>query len=168
MSSWFENNSFIRCHFPFVVLWGLWVTEALRSFQVISFGNKKYLWQQKVPHRSSIWHLTKPLDFATHEMEGPFATPRKGMTGGLDNGNSIMCSGRGRFGGQTAGGHPDASPWPRWPLFAVPAWRELESACRLSCLAFCETQSLLFQGLSGGGGVSSSLRSKPSAAICSV
>ena len=38
-------------------------------------------------------------------------------------------------------------------LFAVPAWRELESGCR---------------GSPGGGGVSSSLRPKPSASICSV
>ena len=48
---------------------------------------------------------------------------------------SIMCkNGRGRFGGQTAGGHAKASPRPRQPLFAVLAWRELESACRASLL----------------------------------
>ena len=44
------------------------------------------------------------------------------------------ANGRGRFGGQTAGGHPKAFPWPKKPLFAVPALRELESACRLSIL----------------------------------
>ena len=48
---------------------------------------------------------------------------------GLDRAN-----GRGRFGGQTAGGHPKAFPRPKKPLFAVPALRELESACRVSIL----------------------------------
>ena len=38
---------------------------------------------------------------------------------------------RGGFGGQTAGGHPKAFPRPGRPLFAVPALRELESACRV-------------------------------------
>ena len=37
-------------------------------------------------------------------------------------------------GGQTAGGHPKASPRPRQPPFAVPALRELESACGVSIL----------------------------------
>ena len=48
----------------------------------------------------------------------------------------ILCQaiGRGRFGGQTASGHPKAFPRPRQPLFAVPALRELESACRVSIL----------------------------------
>ena len=44
--------------------------------------------------------------------------------------------GRGRFGGQTAGGHPKAFSWARQALFAVPALREFESACRVSIL--CE------------------------------
>ena len=43
-------------------------------------------------------------------------------------------NGRGRFDGQTAGGHPKAFPRPNQPLFAVPALRELESACRVSIL----------------------------------
>ena len=59
-------------------------------------------------------------------------------------------NGRGRFGGQTAGGHPKAFPRPTQPLFAVPAWRELESACKWAC---CETLSQYpqsaFQGFSG-------------------
>ena len=38
------------------------------------------------------------------------------------------------LGGQTAGGHSKAFPWPKKPLFAVPALRELESACRVSTL----------------------------------
>ena len=41
---------------------------------------------------------------------------------------------RGRFGRQTAGGPPKASPRPRQPLFAAPALRELERACRVSIL----------------------------------
>ena len=45
---------------------------------------------------------------------------------------SISVNGRGRFGGQTAGGHPKAFSQLRQPLFAVPALRELESACRVS------------------------------------
>ena len=48
--------------------------------------------------------------------------------------SAYCANGRGRFGGQTAGGHPKASPRPRQPLFAVPALRELESACRVSLL----------------------------------
>ena len=44
----------------------------------------------------------------------------------------LKCvNGRGRFGGQTAGGQPKASPRPRQPPFAAPALRELESACRV-------------------------------------
>ena len=41
---------------------------------------------------------------------------------------------RGRLGGQTAGGHPKAFPRPRQPVFAVPALREIEGACRVSIL----------------------------------
>ena len=48
--------------------------------------------------------------------------------------NLHRANGRGCFGGQTAGGHPKAFPWPKKPLFAVPALRELESACRVSIL----------------------------------
>ena len=36
--------------------------------------------------------------------------------------------------GQTARGHPKAFPRPRQPLFAVPALRELESACGVGIL----------------------------------
>ena len=47
----------------------------------------------------------------------------------------LQCvNGLGRSGGQTAGGHPKAFPRPRQPLSAVPALRELESACRVSIL----------------------------------
>ena len=42
------------------------------------------------------------------------------------------ANGRGRCGGQTAGGDPEALPRLKQPLFAVPALRELESACRVS------------------------------------
>ena len=38
------------------------------------------------------------------------------------------------FGGRTAEGHAQAFPRPRQPLFAVPAVRGLESACRVSIL----------------------------------
>ena len=52
-----------------------------------------------------------------------------------DNRQTLECvNGRGRFGGQTAGGHPKVFPRPRRPLFAAPALRELESACRVSIL----------------------------------
>ena len=44
------------------------------------------------------------------------------------------ANGRGRSGGQTAGGDPEAFPRLEQPLFAVPALRELESACRVSIL----------------------------------
>ena len=48
--------------------------------------------------------------------------------------NLYRANGRGRFGGQTAGGDPKAFPRLKQPLFAVPALRELESACRVSIL----------------------------------
>ena len=44
------------------------------------------------------------------------------------------ANGRGRFGGQIARGHPKAFAQPRQPLFALPALRELECACRVSIL----------------------------------
>ena len=54
---------------------------------------------------------------------------------GCTDASSQEClNGRGRSGGQTAGGHPKAFPRPRQPLFAVPALRELDSACRFSIL----------------------------------
>ena len=53
----------------------------------------------------------------------------------------------GRFGGQTAGGHPKAFPRPGQPLLPVPAVRELESACRVSVLRCCHSaHGLLFMG----------------------
>ena len=66
-----------------------------------------------------------------------------------------MCNGRGRFGGQTAGGHPKAFPRPRQPLFAVPALRELKSACSVSILLDAVTVPPAFHGVlrgSPGGG----------------
>ena len=45
----------------------------------------------------------------------------------------LSCvNGRGRFGGQPAGGHPKTFPRPRHALCAVPALKDLESACRVS------------------------------------
>ena len=44
------------------------------------------------------------------------------------------ANGRGRSGGQAAGGDSNAFPRLKQPLFAVPALRELESACRVSIL----------------------------------
>ena len=38
------------------------------------------------------------------------------------------------LGEQAAGGDPKAFPRPKQPLFAVPALRHLESACRVSIL----------------------------------
>ena len=52
----------------------------------------------------------------------------------ISNTAGICSIGRGRSGGQTAEGHPKASPRPRQPLLAVPALKELESACRVSIL----------------------------------
>ena len=59
--------------------------------------------------------------------------------------------GRGRSGGQTAGGYPKASPRVRQPLLTVPALRELESACRVSILwdACRSTHGLLLRVLRG-------------------
>ena len=51
--------------------------------------------------------------------------------------SSIMCKWARPVWGQTAGGHPKASPGPgssSLHKFAVPALRELESACRVSIL----------------------------------
>ena len=63
-------------------------------------------------------------------------------------------------GGQTAGGPPKASPRRMQPLFAVPALRELESACRVSILP---VPTVCFSGALRGSPerVSSSLRPKP-------
>ena len=44
----------------------------------------------------------------------------------------VGCSARYASGGQAAGGHPKAFPRPRQTPFAVPAFRELEIACRVS------------------------------------
>ena len=61
------------------------------------------------------------------------------------------ANGRGRFGGQTAGGHSKAFPSPKKPLFAVPALRELKSACRLSILWDAVTvPTVCFSGTFGG------------------
>ena len=49
--------------------------------------------------------------------------------------NLDRANGRGRSGAQTAGGDSKAFPRLKQPLFAVPALRELESAC---WLVFCE------------------------------
>ena len=75
--------------------------------------------------------------------------------------NSPICplqrvNGHGRSGGQTAGGHPKAPPRPRQPPFAVPAMRELESACRVSILWDAVTVptvcfSGVLQGVTKGG-----------------
>ena len=47
----------------------------------------------------------------------------------------LQCvNGRSLFGGQAARGYPKAFPRLRLPLFAVPALREHESACRVSIL----------------------------------
>ena len=73
----------------------------------------------------------------------------------------------GRFGGQTAGGHPKASPRRRQPLFAVLALRELESACRVCTLWYAVTVPMVcFSEILRGSsvGVSSTvLRPKTSA-----
>ena len=64
----------------------------------------------------------------------------------------LQCvHGRGRPGAQIAGGHPQALPRPRQPLFAVPAFeRELESTWRGEHFVRCchSAHSLsAFQGL---------------------
>ena len=65
----------------------------------------------------------------------------------------LYCvNGHGRSGGQTAGGHPKASPRPRQPPFPAPAVRELESACSVSM--FSDASRYLrsaFRGLRGRG-----------------
>ena len=53
--------------------------------------------------------------------------------GGWGRASNLECAnGRGRSGGQAARGHPKACPRPRLPLSAVPALKELKSACRVS------------------------------------
>ena len=85
---------------------------------------------------------------------------------------SIMCKWTRPFGGQTAGGPPKASPRPSQPLFAVPALRELERCLQVSIVRDAVTiPTVCFSGALWGspeGVVSSSLRPKPSASICSV
>ena len=67
----------------------------------------------------------EPREETKKKKKKEFLHKRGGETMSLHRAN-----GRGRFGGQAAGGHPKAFPWPKKPLFAVPALRELESACR--------------------------------------
>ena len=86
--------------------------------------------------------------------------------------NLYRANGRGRSGGQTAGGDSSAFPQLKEPLFAVPALRELKFKV-LAGLVFCEMLSQYAQSAFQGsprvhGRVSSSLRPKPSASICSV
>ena len=84
----------------------------------------------------------------------------------------LCANGRGRFGGQIAGGHRKTFLRPRQPLCAVPALRELESASRVSLFVRCchSTHSLLFRGFLGvaGGGSAAVCDPKPSVSICSV
>ena len=69
------------------------------------------------------------------------------------------ANGRGRSRGQTAGGGSKAFPRLKQPLFAVPALRELESACRVSlCEMLSQYPQSAFQGFSEG-------RRKRSAAV---
>ena len=75
-----------------------------------------------------------------------------------------MCTWRGRFGGQIAGGHPKAFLWPRQPLFAVLALRERESSKVLAGLAFCEMLSEYPQAALHGR--FSAGRREGSAAVC--
>ena len=96
--------------------------------------------------------------------------------GCLDNGScvqSIMCKWTRPFWGTDCRRAPKSlSSAPRQPLFAVPALRELESACRVSILwdaVQTVPTGLLFRDSAGvAKGLSSSLRPKPSASICSV
>ena len=67
-------------------------------------------------------------------------------------GRPLECAnGRGRFGGQTAGGHPKASPRPRQTLYSAGHW---EISKVLAGVAFVEMQSQdpqsAFQGLCRG------------------
>ena len=62
-----------------------------------------------------------------------------------------LVNGRGCLGGQSARGHPKAFPRLGLPLFAVPALRELESACRVSVfLRCCDSPTVCFSGLCEG------------------
>ena len=67
----------------------------------------------------------------------PFPQPLVGPSDSDLRENLYRANGRGRPGGQTARGHRKAFPRPRKPLLAVPASRELESACRVSIARCC-------------------------------
>ena len=84
----------------------------------------------------------------------------------MGSGHYLQCvNGCGCFGGQTAGGHPQAFPRPRQPLFAVPALRELKGVWRGEHFVRCchSAHSLLHKGFPGGrqGGLSSSCDPNP-------
>ena len=65
--------------------------------------------------------------------------------------NHYRANGRGRSGGQTAGGDSKAFPRRKWPLFTMPALRALESACRVSILWDAVTvPTVCFSGFSEG------------------
>ena len=66
------------------------------------------------------------------------------------------ATGRGHSGGQTARGDPKTFPRLKQPLFAVPALREPESACRVSifCKMLSQYPQSAFQGSPRVAGVS--------------
>ena len=86
--------------------------------------------------------LSRILGWAQREPPCRKKSPAKGVA-------LHRANGRGRFGGQTARGHPKALPWPKKTSFAVPALREreLKSACRVSILLLFRD----FRGSSEGG-----------------
>ena len=66
----------------------------------------------------------------------------------------FRANGRGRPGGQTAEGDSKAFPRLKQPLFAVPALRELESACGVRLLLWdaATVPTGFSEGRRGGGG----------------
>ena len=108
--------------------------------------------------------------FPTAKGETPYI-PKSLSDKPLSATNQECANGRGRSGGQIARGHPKASPRPRQLPFLAPALRELESACRVSIFRDAVTvRTVCFSGAlrRSPEGVSSSLRPKPPASICSV
>ena len=116
-------------------------TAIFRIFRNSGFGSPGLeTVPPQTPCKTLPSHPPKNYTF-TYQEEREERTLR-GLGGGLpidqDPGfripKSTMCKWTRPFWGQIAGGHPRASPRPRQPLFAVPALRELKSACRVSIL----------------------------------
>ena len=109
-------------------------------FHVKGWGPKSSIWPSKPGKSNFFWR----------DIPG-FCRDIPGVPEKFEKKNLYLANGRGRFGGQIAGGDPKAFSRLQQPLFAVPALRELESACRVSIVWDAVTvPTVCFSGFSEG------------------